>query len=175
VSISLRDLSVPQLAGGRQMGQAVLAALGFRDGFTHMEWYLKADGEAVFGEIGARPPGARVVDLMNFATDGDTYAGWAQAVVHGGMQPLERRYNAGAIFKRARGEGRITHSEGLDALMSRYGEHVALLDLQPVGAPRRDWRSTVTGDGMVVVRHPDLQQVIEMTEAFARDFQMFAS
>nr|WP_246324946.1 ATP-grasp domain-containing protein [Petropleomorpha daqingensis] len=175
VSISLRDLSVPQLAGGRRMGHAVLAALGFRSGFTHMEWYLKADGEAVFGEIGARPPGARVVDVMNVATDGDTYAGWAQAVVHGSMQPLERRYNSGAIFKRARGEGRITHSEGLDALLARYGEHVALLDLLPVGAPRRDWRSTVTGDGMVVVRHPELQQVIEMTEAFAGDFQLYAS
>ena len=175
VSISLRDLSVPHLADGRRMGEAVLAALGFRSGFTHMEWYLKADGEAVFGEIGARPPGARVVDLMNFATDGDTYAGWAQAVVHGSMQPLERRYNAGAIFKRARGSGRITHAEGLDALLARYGEHVALLDLLPVGAPRRDWRSTVTGDGMIVVRHPELQQVIEMTEAFAGDFQLFAS
>jgi biotin carboxylase len=174
-SISLRDLSVPQLEGGRRMGRDVLAALGFRTGFTHMEWYLKSDGEAVFGEIGARPPGARVVDTMNFATDGDTYAGWAQAVVHGSMEPLERRYNAGAIFKRARGTGHITHSEGLDALMERYGEHVALVDLLPVGAPRRDWRSTVTGDGMVVVRHPELQSVIEMTEAFARDFQMYAA
>ena len=83
----------------------------------------------MFGEIGARPPGARVVDVMNVATDGDTYVGWAQAVVHGGMQPLERRYNAGAIFKRARGEGRITRSEGLDDLLARYGEHVALMDL----------------------------------------------
>jgi hypothetical protein len=153
----------------------VLAALGFRSGFTHMEWYLRHDGEAVFGEIGARPPGGRVVDLMNYATDGDTYAGWAQAVVHGSMPPLERRYNAGAVFKRARGSDRISHSEGLDALLARYGEHVVLVDLLPVGAPRRDWRSTVTGDGMVVVRHPELQPVIEMTEAFARDFQMFAA
>jgi hypothetical protein len=174
VSISLRDLSVDFLSGGREMGRAVLAALGFQTGFTHMEWYRKADGEVVFGEIGARPPGARVVDLMNFATDGDTYVGWAQAVVHGRMQPLEHRYNAGAIFKRARGSGRITHSEGLDALMAAYGEHVVMLDLLPVGAPRRDWRSTVTGDGMVVVRHEELQPVIDMTEAFARDFQLFA-
>jgi hypothetical protein len=28
---------------------------------------------------------------------------------------------------------------------------------------------------MIVVRHPELQQVIEMTEAFARDFQVYAS
>src|SRR3712207_8964921 len=90
VSISLRDLSVPHLAGGRRMGEAVLAALGFRTGFTHMEWYLKADGEAVFGEIAARPPGARVGDGKNFATDGGTYARWAQAGVHRGVGALGR-------------------------------------------------------------------------------------
>jgi formate-dependent phosphoribosylglycinamide formyltransferase (GAR transformylase) len=174
VSISLRDIDVAHVQGGRAMGRAVLAALGFQSGFTHMEWYRKHDGEVVFGEIGARPPGARVVDLMNVATDGDTYVGWAQAVVHGGIQPLERRYNAGAIFKRARGTGRITHSEGLDPLLAKYREHVALLDLLPVGAPRRDWRSTVTGDGMIVVRHSELQKVVEMTEEFARDFQLYA-
>jgi hypothetical protein len=174
VSISLRDVSVPHLQGGREMGRAVLSALRFRSGFTHMEWYRKHDGEVVFGEIGARPPGARVVDLMNFATDGDTYVGWASAVVHGSMQQLAQRYNAGSIFKRARGDGRITHSEGLDALLARYADDVVLVDLLPVGAPRRDWRSTVTGDGMVVVRHPELQRVIEMTEAFAGEFQMYA-
>jgi formate-dependent phosphoribosylglycinamide formyltransferase (GAR transformylase) len=174
VSISLRDLSVPDVQGGREMGRAVLQALGFRSGFTHMEWYRKYDGEVVFGEIGARPPGARVVDLMNYATDGDTYVGWAQAVVHGRMAPLELRYNAGGVFKRARGTGRITHSEGLDALLEQYADNVVMLDLLPVGSPRRDWRSTVTGDGMVVVRDHELQKVIEMTEAFARDFQLYA-
>jgi hypothetical protein len=174
VSISLRDLSVDQLAAGREMGRAVLAVLGFRSGFTHMEWYRKNDGDVVFGEIGARPPGARVVDLMNYATDGDTYVGWASAVVHGSMQPLQQRYNVGGIFKRARGDGHITHAEGLDSLLARYRDDVVFVDLLPVGAPRRDWRTTVTGDGMIVVRHEELQRVIEMTEAFAADFQMYA-
>ena len=82
----------------------MLTALGFQSGFTHMEWYRTADGEAVFGEIGARPPGARVVDLMNYATNGDLYLGWAEAVVHGRLsQPLERTYNVGSVFKRAVG------------------------------------------------------------------------
>jgi biotin carboxylase len=175
VSISLRDVTVPHLQDGRAMGAQVLAALGFRSGFTHMEWYRKEDGEVVFGEIGARPPGARVVDLMNVATDGDVYVGWANAVVHGRMQPLEQRYNAGAIFKRARGSGTISRVEGLERLLAEYGEHVAMVDLLPVGAPRRDWRSTVTGDGMVVVRHPELQRVIEMTERFATDLHMYAA
>jgi carbamoylphosphate synthase large subunit len=175
-SIVLRDLTVPDLQGGRQMGAEVLAALGFRTGFTHMEWYRKSDGEAVFGEIGGRPPGARVVDLMNYATDGDVYVAWAEAVARGRLsQPLERRFNSGCVFKRAKGVGRITHVDGLDALLAEYGEHVVLVDLLPAGAPRRDWRATLISDGMIVVRHPDLQPVIEMTERFAADLHMYAS
>jgi formate-dependent phosphoribosylglycinamide formyltransferase (GAR transformylase) len=174
VTISLRDLSVPEVQGGRKMGAEVLAALGFRSGFTHMEWYRKADGAVVFGEIGARPPGARVVDLMNYAADADVYVGWAEAVVHGRMQPVERRYNAGSIFKRAQGTGRITHVEGLDRLLAEYGEHVVTVELLPVGAPRRDWRASVIGDGIVVVRHPDFQRVVEMTDRFAADLHMYA-
>lgn len=174
VSISLRDLTVPEVQGGRQMGADVLTALGFQTGFTHMEWYRKADGEVVFGEIGGRPPGARTVDLMNYAADGDLYLGWAEAVVHGRMLPLERRFNAGSIFKRAHGAGRITRVEGLDRLLAEYGDCVAVVDLLPIGAPRRDWRSTVVGDGMVVVRHPDFQPVVEMTERFAAELQMYA-
>ena len=44
------------LQAGRQMGAKVLTALGFESGFTHMEWYRTADGEAVFGEIGVSRP-----------------------------------------------------------------------------------------------------------------------
>ena len=175
VSIALRDLSVPELQGGRAMGEQVLAALGFRAGFTHMEWYRTASGEAVFGEIAARPPGARVVDLMNYACDADLYVGWAEAVLHGRLTATPTpRYNAGSIFKRAHGDGRITHVEGLDTLRAAYGDDVVHVDLLPVGAPRRDWRATVMGDGWVVVRHPELQRVIEMTERFAADLHLYA-
>jgi hypothetical protein len=175
-SIVLRDLTVPDLQGGRSMGADVLSALGFRTGFTHMEWYRKSDGEAVFGEIGARPPGARVVDLMNYATNGDLYVAWAEAVVHGGLsQPLERRFNSGCVFKRAKGVGRITHVDGLEALLAKYGDDVVLVDLLPVGATRRDWRAVLISDGMIIVRHPDLQHVIDMTERFAADLHMYAS
>ena len=175
VSIALRDISVPHLAAGRTMGREVIAALGFQTGFTHMEWYRKADGEAVFGEIGARVAGARIADLINYATDGDVYAGWAEAVVHGRMsRPLERRYNAGIVFKRAHGAGRITHVEGLQKLLGEYGDHVVVVDLLPVGAPRRDWRATLISDGTIVVRHPELQPLIEMTDRFATDLQLYA-
>jgi formate-dependent phosphoribosylglycinamide formyltransferase (GAR transformylase) len=175
VTISLRDLSVPDLAGGLTMGHDVLSALGFRDGFTHMEWYRKADGEVVFGEIGARPPGARTVDVMNYATDGDLFAGWAAAVVHGKLaSPLERRYNAASIFKRASGVGRIARIDGLERLLADYGDAIATIDLLPVGAPRRDWRATLIGDGMVIVRDPSLARVVEITDRFAAELQLYA-
>ncbi len=120
-TICLRHPDQPWLQPGLEMGQAVLKALEFNTGFTHMEWYLKPDGEAVFGEIAARPPGANTVDLMNFANDFDIYSGWAEAVVHGSFsQPIHRNYNAGHIFKRAQGQGHIRAIEGLQGLMADF-------------------------------------------------------
>jgi hypothetical protein len=174
VAISLKDLSVDYVAQGRAMGEQVLAALGFQSGFTHMEWYRKADGEVVFGEIGARPPGARTVDIMNFATDGDLFATWAQAVTTGTAPPLEHRFNCASMFKRAHGSGRITHVEGLERLMREEGQHVCVVDLLPVGAHRRDWRATLLSDGMVIYRHMDLHETLRLTGRFANELQMFA-
>src|SRR5262249_60828229 len=94
--------------------------------------------------------------------------GWPASVRHGRTpQPVQRRYNAGIIFKRAEGAGRITGYSGLDHLMAEFGEHVAAIDLLPVGTPRRDWRAVTISDGMVVVRHPELAKTVEMTERFA--------
>jgi biotin carboxylase len=176
VTLALRDLDAPDLQGGRELGAAVLKVLGFRDGFTHMEWYRKADGEVVFGEIGARPPGARTVDVMNYATDADLFTAWAEAVTRGRIsQPIERRYNAASIFKRAKGSGRITHYEGLDRLLAEYKDHVAAVELLPVGAGRRDWRATTISDGLVIVRHHELSMALEISERFAADLHLYAS
>ena len=174
-AIALKNPDVPYLRPGVEMGKAVLDAMGFTEGFTHMEWYLKEDGEAVFGEIGARPPGARTVDLMNFATEMNLFVGWAEAVCHGRLsQPVTRPYNAVSIFKRAQGQGVIQRIEGLGPLMADIGEHIAALDLLPPGTPRRDWQQVLISDGMVVVRHPDLQATMEMADRVGVELQMYA-
>jgi len=175
VTMALRDVEVEHLAGGRAMGHAVLRALSFSDGFTHMEWYRRPDGEVVFGEIGARPPGARTVDVMNFTCDTDLFQRWAEAVVHGAFsEEIVRTYNAASIFKRAQGTGRIQRIEGLAPLLAEYSDDVAAIDLLPVGAPRRDWLRTLTSDGMVIVRHPELARCIEISDRFAGDLQLYA-
>jgi len=175
VTIALRDLSAPDLQAGIRMGQQVLEAMNFRDGFTHMEWYRKADGEVVFGEIGGRPPGARTVDVMNFASDIDLFRGWAEAVVHGQLSfPITRQYNACSMFKRAQGHGRIQRIEGLARLMAEFGEHVCVVDLLPLGAARRDWKATLISDGMLILRHPDLDSLLEIIARFGTDLQIYA-
>ncbi len=175
ITLVFRDPDAPELEAGKRMGRDVIRALGFQTGYTHMEWYRTASGEAVFGEIGARSPGAGLVDLINYAADIDTYTGWAECVVHGRFtQKVERKYAAAWIYKRARGHGRIQRYEGLEAILSELGPHIVDIDLNPIGAPRRDWRSVLVGDGMVVLRHPDLATAREMAERVAARLHVVA-
>ncbi|NNE43655.1 MAG: ATP-grasp domain-containing protein, partial [Gemmatimonadetes bacterium] len=94
-TICRRDVDGEWCRDGAKMGFDVHKVLPVGTGFTHMEWYRMADGEAVFGEIAARPAGVRTVDLMNFACDIDLYTGWAEAVCWGKFtQNVERRYHS---------------------------------------------------------------------------------
>jgi hypothetical protein len=173
--IALRNVDQPDLADGIRMGYDVIRALEFDTGFTHMEWYRKEDGEVVFGEIGARPPGAHQVDQMKFACDFDVFQAWGQAVTQGRIDAeISRLYNVAIIFKRARGIGRITRADGVDELQRRFGEHVVWNTLLPPGTPRRDWRKTLVSDGFVMLRHPGLQETLDMADAVGTDLQLYA-
>jgi len=164
--IALRDVNDPELADGIQMGRDVIKALNFDTGFTHMEWYRKADGEVVFGEIGARPPGAHQVDQMKYACDFDVFEAWGEAIAHGRVDlDLNRRYNVATIYKRARGVGVIQSIEGADELHNEFGEHVVWNTLLKPGQPRRDWLKTLVSDGFIMLRHPDLKATMDMADA----------
>lgn len=174
-TIALRDPFAPALSAGRELGRKVLEALGVRDAFTHMEWFLTDSGEAVFGEIACRPPGARSVEIMNVACDTDLYRGWAEAMCRRRIEvPIQRRYNAAVIFKRAQGEGRVQRIEGLESLLARYGDHVVFVDLLPIGAQRRNWKATLMSDGHITVRHPDLASCCEIADRVGTDLQLYA-
>lgn len=172
---TVRDLSHPHVVPGVQLGRKVLRALGMGTGFTHMEWFRKPDGEAVFGEIACRPPGANMVDLMNYTEDVDLYREWARVVCWGTFDsPLRRPWNAAIVFKRAIGQGRIRQIEGLEEFVARYRPYVARVDLLPVGAQRRDWKQTFLSDGNVVVRHPDWDAALSMAREAAHKIRVYA-
>jgi hypothetical protein len=153
----------------------VISALEFDTGFTHMEWYRKADGEVVFGEIGARPPGAHQVDQMKYVCDFDVFREWANAVTSGRVSDgITPKYNVANIYKRARGVGQITAIEGVDKLQREFGQHVVWNTLLPVGSQRRDWRKTLVSDGFVMLRHPDLAATIEMADRVGSELHLYA-
>lgn len=175
IVVVLRDVRDPKYAAGIQLGLDVLRAMDMGDGFTHMEWYRKSNGEVVFGEIGGRSPGGHLVDQMNWSSDIDLFREWARAVCwHSFEAQVSRRYNVAIIFKRALGQGRITRVEGLDAFLSRYGSHVAAEQLLRPGDPRRNWLQTLVSDGFVAVRHPDLDATMRMAQAAATDIRLYA-
>jgi len=174
-TVSLRRADVPALRSGLELGHAVLEALEFREGFTHMEWFRTAAGEAVFGEIAARPPGALSVPLMALSGGIDPYRAWAEAVCHGQLSETEdRRCNAAVIFKRAEGAGRIRGIAGLERFVARYRPYVVEVDLLPIGAPRRNWKQTLLSDGHVMIRHPDLGATMEIADRFGTDVRLYA-
>lgn len=173
--IALRDIDGPEFAAGVKMGHEVIKALEFDTGFTHMEWYRKSDGEVIFGEIGARPPGAHQVDQMKYACDFDVFKAWGEAVTLGRVEStFERNYNVATIFKRARGVGRISHVEGIDRLQQEFGEHVVWNTLLAPGTPRRDWLQTLVSDGFIMLRHPDLDATLAMADAVGSDLHLYA-
>jgi biotin carboxylase len=175
IIVTVRDLAQPAIADGTALGEKVLAALGMGDGFTHMEWFKKPNGEVVFGEIGCRPGGAHLVDQMNYTCDIDLFREWARAVCWNTFEaPTRRKYNAAIIFKRAKGQGRITRVTGLHEFMHRYGEHVVEQRLLPVGAQRRNWKHTLVSDGYILLRHPDWATACELANIVATDVTLYA-
>jgi len=175
VIITVRDLTQPKLQGGLALGRNILKALGMQDGFTHMEWFLTPKGEAVFGEIGCRPGGANIVDQMNWTSDIDLFREWARAVCHRRFEAsTERKYNAGIVFKRARGQGRIQRIVGLDEWKRQCGKWVIEDKLSRPGTMRRNWKQTLLSDGYVAVRHPDFETAKQMSFAAATDVTLYA-
>ena len=173
--ITVRDMYGDKYRKGVELGRGVLRALGMGDGFTHMEWFLTPKGEAVFGEIGCRPGGANLVDQMNYTCDIDLFREWARAVCfHRFEAPTERKWNVGIVFKRAKGEGRITRIEGLDDFMRRYGKWVVEDKLSRPGTPRRNWKQTLISDGHVMLRHPDWDEARRITAAAATGITLYA-
>lgn len=175
IIITVKDLDQPKLKAGIELGKKALLALGMQDGFTHAEWFLKENGEAVFGEIGCRPGGAHIVDQMNYTSDIDLFREWARVACWGTFSaPVERKYNAAIIFKRAKGQGRITRIEGLKEFMHKYGEYVVDQALLPVGTHRRNWKQTLTSDGHILLRHPDWDVAKELSDIVANEITMYA-
>jgi hypothetical protein len=173
--VTVRDLDQPHIQAGIKLGRGVMKALGMGTGFTHMEWYRKPNGEVVFGEIGCRVGGARLIDQMNFTSDIDLYREWARAVCWGKVDITHpRMYNCAIIFKRAQGQGVIQRITGLHDFIRRNRDHILVEDLLRPGQRRRDWKQTLVSDGYLIIRHPTWEGALTIADDAAQTIGMFA-
>ena len=153
---------VAKYASIRQAAARAIPALGLRDGLSHMEWFERADGQAVISEVGARPPGAQFVTLMSYAYDADLYRAWARLAAGGGFECPDRKYAAGAVYLRGQGKGeRVAAVRGLEKAQAAVGDVVVEAKLPRRGQPRS---SSYEGEGYAIVRHEDTGTVIRALE-----------
>ncbi len=151
-----REVDHPRYDGIRAVAAAALGALGMRTGLSHMEWFRRPDGSVAVSEVGARPPGARFVNLISWAHDFDLFRAWAETVVFRRFTPRPRPYAAGAAYLRGQGEGTVRAVRGLEEIARQLGPLVVEAKLPRAGqAPS----GTYEGEGYVIVRHPETEVV----------------
>lgn len=151
-----READDPSYAPIRAAAGPALQALGMDRGLSHMEWFRRSDGSVAISEVGARPPGARFMNLISWAHDFDLFAAWAEAMVFGRFEARPRPYAAGAAYLRAQGAGTIRGIEGLEKVAADLGDLVVESRLP---RPGQKTSGTYEGDGFVIVRHPDTDVV----------------
>ena len=153
-----REMESPHAQAFQPVNVKALQALGLRDGISHMEWFLRADGSPVVSEVGARPPGANIMPLLAAAHSCDPWALWAKLVVQRKWEMPERRFAAGCVFLRSMGGAPTVRSvEGIAAMRQQVGDLITAEKLPQPGQPRS---SHYEGDGYVVVRHPETKGVV---------------
>ncbi|NVB42520.1 ATP-grasp domain-containing protein [Pseudenhygromyxa sp. WMMC2535] len=127
-------------------------ALGLESGFTHMEWFRRADGSLAVGEIAQRPPGAHITRMIGLAYDMDPYRMWVRTVVDERFDgPWERRYAVGCAFLRGIGRGRVASVTGVAEANAAVGAAVVEARMPTPGMPKSD---AYEGDGYAIVRDP---------------------
>ena len=147
-----READDPAYAGIRAAAGPTLKALGMERGLSHMEWFRRPDGSVAISEVGARPPGARFMNLISWAHDFDLFEAWAEAMVYGRFEARPRPYAAGAAYLRAHGSGTVAGVEGIAALAEELGPIVVESRLP---RPGQATSGTYEGDGFIIVRHPE--------------------
>jgi len=135
---------------------AALTALGMQTGLSHMEWFHLKDGRSVVSEVGARPPGAMIMPLMQHTHQVDMVAKWAELMVFERFSAPQRSYAAGVAFFRGQGMGRVVDVHGLDKAQEEVGHLVVDRRLPVRGQPKA---SGYEGEGWAIVRHENTEVV----------------
>lgn len=166
-----RDISGPEYNGIKVIADKTIAALGLKDGMTHMEWFQRPDGSLAIGEIAMRPPGANISVMTGYAHEEDLYRAWVRAVVDGAFDgKWERQYAVGTAFLRGMGRGRVAGVTGVAEAQRQLGPSVVEAKLPTIGAPKSD---SYEGDGYVIVRDPSTEVVKQLLSTIIQTVRVY--
>jgi hypothetical protein len=133
-------------------GIAVARAFDVRSRPFHFEFFRLADGSLVPLEVNMRPPGGPSVDMANWANDIDFYREWANIVVHDAFEAVVTRpYHV--LFASRRDVRAYRRSD--EDVLERYRPL-----LVHHGRFERVFSSAM-GDSAYILRHPDLEPLLE--------------
>lgn len=117
---------------------------------THMEWFLREDGQMLVNEVGARPPGVQIMPLNSLAHETDMVRDWAELIAFERWTPKPRKWAAGAAFLRGQGGGeRVVSVTGVEKAVELAGDALVELVAPKVGQARA---SGYEGEGHALVK-----------------------
>lgn len=138
-----------QLAIGKLSEKAGIA-LGIGTGMTHMEWFLRKNGEITISEIAARPPAALIPRLISFAYDIDCIDFWMRLMVLNNVPSIpKRKYCSSAIFLRAESSGKIASVRGIRKTLRSMRNIVVAKEIPWTG---QQSSLDYDGDGHIILR-----------------------
>lgn len=98
----------------RILAQNVIDAMEFESGFTHMELFHSGD-DYIVGEIAARPPGARIIDLHNISQGKNVGRLLKDIIIDSGVNfEFDRTYSSGVLFLTTGQRGVVAGVRGFD-------------------------------------------------------------
>jgi hypothetical protein len=162
--VATNRLDAPGYEEVRAMGARVIEVLGIGTSATHMEWFYGPKG-LKFSEIGCRPPGVGAWDLYCAGNDLDVYGEWGHAVALGRPDGrASRRFAAGMIALRPRGDGQIQGYEGVESLHQDWGEWIIDSHFPAPGTPTQPVEGGFMANAWVRMRHPDYDTLRTMLD-----------
>jgi formate-dependent phosphoribosylglycinamide formyltransferase (GAR transformylase) len=155
-----RDTTAPRYDDIRTAAARALEVLGMKTGLCHLEWFRRRDGSIAISEVAARPPGARIMDLVSYAHDIDFDAAWVRLMILGTFQPAAPQWSAGIAFLRGQGQGlvngRVTAVHRVEEAAAAVGSLVVAAKLPSIGqSPSGGYE----GEGFIIVRDRDTDVV----------------
>ncbi len=102
------------------LNRRAIRALGISRGMTHMEVFLTANGP-MFGEIAARPPGGRIMELIEVAYGFDPWEAWLAVEDDALPQLVPTAQRRAAVQLLHPDAGTVASIDGLEAAASVPG------------------------------------------------------